>query len=102
MITMFFIRRLRDEHDLWCNRGDRRLASARRVVRFLEKYWDAFQERRKRERLRAVLSNLNDTELMDIGISRGEIDYVASNRGIDPRGVRFDRSNNRLISGTDG
>src|SRR5258706_11244581 len=99
---MFFIRRLRDEHDLWCNRGDRRLASARRVVRFLEKYWDSFQERRKRERLRAVLSNLNDTELMDIGISRGEIDYVASNRGIDPRGVRFDRSNNRLISGTDG
>ena len=67
---------------------DRRLASARRVVSFLERYWDEFQERRKRERLRAILSNLNDTELMDIGISRGEIDYVASNRGIDPRGVR--------------
>ena len=67
---------------------DRRIASARRVVSFLERYWDEFQERRKRERLRAVLSDLNDTELMDIGISRGEIDYVASNRGIDPRGVR--------------
>jgi hypothetical protein len=25
---------------------------------------------------------------MDIGTSRGEIDYVASNRGIDPRGIR--------------
>jgi hypothetical protein len=25
---------------------------------------------------------------MDIGITRGEIDYVASNRGIDRRGVR--------------
>jgi hypothetical protein len=24
----------------------------------------------------------------DIGTTRGEIDYVASNRGIDPRGVR--------------
>ena len=67
---------------------DRRIASARRVVSFLERYWDEFQERRKRERLRPVLSDLNDTELMDIGISRGEIDYVASNRGIDPRGVR--------------
>jgi uncharacterized protein YjiS (DUF1127 family) len=67
---------------------DRRLAPARRVVSFLERYWDAFQERRKRERLRAVLADLSDVELMDIGISRGEIDYVASNRGIDPRGVR--------------
>jgi hypothetical protein len=25
---------------------------------------------------------------MDIGTTRGEIDYVASNRGIDPRGIR--------------
>ncbi|WFU39362.1 DUF1127 domain-containing protein [Bradyrhizobium sp. CB82] len=67
---------------------DRRLASARRVVNFLETCWDAFQERRKRERLRADLFDPNDRELMDIGISRGEIDFVASNRGIDPRGVR--------------
>jgi uncharacterized protein YjiS (DUF1127 family) len=66
----------------------RRLASARRVVNFLETYWDAFQEWRQRERLRGDLFDLNDRELMDIGISRGEIDYVASNRRIDPRGVR--------------
>jgi hypothetical protein len=25
---------------------------------------------------------------MDIGTTRGEIDYVASNRSIDPRGIR--------------
>jgi len=25
---------------------------------------------------------------MDIGITRGEIDYFASNRGIDPQGIR--------------
>ena len=67
---------------------DRRLASGRRVVSFLESYWEAFQERRERERLRAALSDLSDRELMDIGTSRGEIDYVASNRGSDPRGVR--------------
>ena len=53
---------------------DRRLASARRVVRFLEKYWVAFQERRKRQRLRATLCDLSDRELMDIGTTRGEID----------------------------
>ncbi|MGY8678219.1 DUF1127 domain-containing protein [Bradyrhizobium sp. UFLA05-153] len=69
-------------------RLDRRLASARRVVRFLERYWEAFQERRKRARLQAALSDLGDRELIDIGISRGEIDYVASNPNIDPRGVR--------------
>jgi uncharacterized protein YjiS (DUF1127 family) len=63
-------------------------ASTRRVYSFLRSYWEAFQERRKRERLRADLSCLNDFELQDIGISRGEIDYVASNRSIDPRGIR--------------
>ena len=51
-------------------------------------YWDAFQEWRKRQRLRATLCDLSDRELMDIGTTRGEIDYVASNRGIDPRGIR--------------
>jgi uncharacterized protein YjiS (DUF1127 family) len=38
--------------------------------------------------LRAKLSDLNDWELQDIGITRGEIDYIASNRSIDPRANR--------------
>jgi uncharacterized protein YjiS (DUF1127 family) len=63
-------------------------ASRRRVSSSFKRYWRAFQERRKRERLRADLSCLNDLELKDIGIARGEIDYVASNRTIDPRGIR--------------
>jgi uncharacterized protein YjiS (DUF1127 family) len=63
-------------------------ASTRRVSSFFKRYWVAFQERRKRQRLRATLCDLSDRELMDIGTTRGEIDYVASNRGIDPRGVR--------------
>ena len=63
-------------------------ASTRRVSSFFKGYWDAFQERRKRQRIRADLSSLNDFELQDIGITRGEIDYVASNRSIDPRGIR--------------
>jgi len=54
----------------------------------LEAYWDTFREWRKRERLRAKLCRLTDGELMDIGITRGEIDYVASNRTIDPTGFR--------------
>ena len=61
--------------------------STRRVSSFFRTYWGAFQERRKRQRLIANLSDLSDRELMDIGTTRGEIDYVASNRSIDPRGI---------------
>jgi uncharacterized protein YjiS (DUF1127 family) len=59
-----------------------------RVSSFFKRYWSALQERRKRQRLRADLYYLNDFELHDIGITRGEIDYVISNRSIDPRGIR--------------
>ena len=62
--------------------------STRRVSSLFRRYWGAFQERRKRQRLRATLCDLDDRELQDIGIARGEIDYVASNRSIDPRGIR--------------
>jgi uncharacterized protein YjiS (DUF1127 family) len=62
--------------------------SAWRVSSFFKTYWGALQERRKRQSLRASLCNLSDRELMDIGTTRGEIDYVASNRLVDPRGIR--------------
>ena len=52
------------------------------------KYWDVFREHPERQELRATLSNLSDAELMDIGTTRKEIDYVASHRDIDPRGIR--------------
>jgi uncharacterized protein YjiS (DUF1127 family) len=54
----------------------------------LEAYWNAFQEWRKRKKLRTQLSHLTDSELMDIGVTRGEIDYVVSSRSIDPTGFR--------------
>jgi uncharacterized protein YjiS (DUF1127 family) len=63
-------------------------ASTRRVSSFFKKYWGAFQERRKRQRLLANLCDLSDRELMDIGTTRSEIDFVASHRGGDPRGIR--------------
>jgi uncharacterized protein YjiS (DUF1127 family) len=63
-------------------------ASARQGSNFFKRCWEAFQDRRKRQRLRADLSCLNDFELQDIGITRGEIDYVASSRSFDPRGIR--------------
>jgi len=67
---------------------ERTSVSTRHFASLIWKYWDAFQERRERQKLRDALSNLSDRELMDIGTTRGEIDYVASCRGIDPRGIR--------------
>jgi uncharacterized protein YjiS (DUF1127 family) len=63
-------------------------ASTRSASSYFEKYRSAFRERRERRRLRAALCDLSDRELTDIGTTRGEIDYVALNRGIDPRGIR--------------
>ena len=62
--------------------------SARHVSGLFWRYWEAFQQRRERQRLRAALYDLNDAELQDIGIARGEIDYVASNKSIDRRDIR--------------
>ena len=53
------------------------VTARRQVYSPLETYWNAFQEWRKRRRLLANLCNLSDRELMDIGITRSEIDYVA-------------------------
>ena len=61
----------------------------RQVYSPLETYWIAFQEWRKRERRRTELCRLTDSELEDIGITRGEIDYVASNRAISPDPLRW-------------
>ena len=51
---------------------ERTPVSTRHVFSFIWKYWDAFQERRERQKLRDALSNLSDRDLMDIGIPRGE------------------------------
>jgi uncharacterized protein YjiS (DUF1127 family) len=61
--------------------------STSRVFGLFKKSWGVLQERRERENLRAALDHLSDRELIDIGVTPGEIDYVASKRSIDPRGV---------------
>ena len=56
------------------------------VSGFFRKYWRAIQERRDRQRLQAALDDLSDRELRDIGITRGEIGYVARTAlSVDPR-----------------
>jgi hypothetical protein len=62
--------------------------STHRAFHFFGRHWGAFQERRKRATLPADLCALDYRELMHIGITRGEIDFVASNSSIGPRGIR--------------
>ncbi|WP_349253829.1 DUF1127 domain-containing protein [Bradyrhizobium sp. CB2312] len=61
------------------------IPSTQRAFRFFETYWVAFQARRKRKRAQADLYSLNDRELRDMGITRGEIDNVTSHFAVDPR-----------------
>ena len=63
-------------------------APARGFSSSIRSYWNAFQEQRRYKKLQSDLNDLTDWELRDIGIARGEIDYVAANRSIDPRGVQ--------------
>jgi uncharacterized protein YjiS (DUF1127 family) len=72
--------------------GSTELVSAtakRQVYSPLEAYWNTFQAWRRREKLRTDLSRMTDFELADIGITRGEIDYVASNRATSPDLLRW-------------
>lgn len=66
-------------------------ASTRLCMSLLGTYWGALLKWRQRETLRARLNDLSDRELRDIGIARGEVDYVASNGSADPRGIRSAR-----------
>lgn len=56
-------------------------ASTRSVLGLLEQYWRAFQEWRPRARV--TLHDLSDRELMDIGLTRGEVDCLAPKRAIE-------------------
>lgn len=58
-------------------------ASTRSVLSLLKRYWRAFQERRQRDRLRVSLHDLSDRELMDIGLTAGDIDYIVAHRALE-------------------
>jgi len=51
------------------------------VLSLLDRYWRAFQERRQSPRVN--LHDLSDRALMDLGLTRAEIDYFTSARALD-------------------
>jgi uncharacterized protein YjiS (DUF1127 family) len=61
-------------------------SSTQRLLSLIRKHWEAFLAWRLRQELHARFEALSDRELTDIGITRGEIDYLV--RGAlsgDPR-----------------
>lgn len=51
------------------------------VLSLLKRYWRVLQQRRQGQQV--TLEDLSDRELMDIGLTRGEIDYFTPERAID-------------------
>ena len=62
--------------------------SSRQIPGYVRRCWNALQKRREREKVRAALYGLNGRDLHDIGIAHSDIEYVAANPDIDPRGIR--------------
>ena len=56
-------------------------ASTRSVLGLLKQAWLAFLARRQNPRL--TVHDLSDRELLDIGLTRGEVDYLSPQRAID-------------------
>jgi uncharacterized protein YjiS (DUF1127 family) len=59
------------------------VASTRSVVDLLGGCWRAFRRWRQRESLRVNLHGLSDRELMDIGLTSGDIDCIDAGRAIE-------------------
>ena len=57
--------------------------SARSILSLLKGCWRALQERRRGERLRVSLHGLSEKELMDIGLTSSDIDYIAARRAVE-------------------
>ena len=62
----------------------RTIALTRPGVAVLNRCCAAFLQWRRRAKIRAELYRLSDAELRDFGISRGEIEHIASRRTVDP------------------
>jgi len=61
---------------------DKEAAGPRRgILALLSRYWRAFRQRHQSTQV--SLHDLSDRELMDIGLTRGEVDYLSPQRAID-------------------
>lgn len=57
--------------------------STRSVLSLLERYWRAFQDSGRRRRMRVSLRDLDERQLMDIGLTADEIDHIVAHRAAE-------------------
>ncbi|MGJ4886662.1 DUF1127 domain-containing protein [Bradyrhizobium sp. HKCCYLRH3099] len=53
------------------------------LISWLGQSWQAFQESRRRRKLRAHLRDLSEAQLLDIGLSRSDIEHLAAHRALE-------------------
>lgn len=53
------------------------------ILSWLKRCWRTLQEQRQRRRSLGSVHHLSDRELMDIGLTRGELDYIAAHRALE-------------------
>ncbi|WP_407154588.1 DUF1127 domain-containing protein [Bradyrhizobium sp. STM 3557] len=58
-------------------------APGRSLFGSLKQHWRALQEGRRRRRMRVSLRDLDERQLMDIGLTPGEIDYITAHRALE-------------------
>lgn len=63
--------------------GDAAAPSALRAAAFLKPCWHWFQERCRGREPRISLHDLSERELIDIGMTRAEIDHITAHRRLD-------------------
>ncbi|WP_315740305.1 MULTISPECIES: DUF1127 domain-containing protein [unclassified Bradyrhizobium] len=68
-------------------------AAAPGLLGRLARYWLVFQEGRRLRRMRVDLRDLSEAQLIDIGLTRGDIDHIAAHRALE----RFKRSTAHLM-----
>ena len=59
------------------------VASTRSLSGLLQRCWRAFRNWRQRKRLRVSLRDLSERQLMDIGLTPGDIDYIVAHRALE-------------------
>ncbi len=69
--------------DLTIGLGKGATDDTRNVLGLLKRHWRAFAKWRQRQNSRTTLHDLSDRALMDIGVTRGEIDHIAPHRAVD-------------------
>ncbi|MGJ4885873.1 DUF1127 domain-containing protein [Bradyrhizobium sp. HKCCYLRH3097] len=71
--------------------------SAPGLFGLLARYWLVFQEGRRLRRMRVDLCDLSEAQLVDIGLTQGDLDHIAAHRALER--LRFDIANAMMSRG---